>query len=105
MMDFINGFFSTLFDVLLVFAGAIWYIFTLVLVVILNAIFSVVLALFQALDFSAFTQSAALAWAGVPPQLVFLINAFSIPQCFTLIGSAILIRMTINLVPAAFTRV
>ncbi len=60
---------------------------------------------FKAIDFSVFPSSYALDWAGMPPQMIWFINAVSLPQGVTIIFLAIGIRMLLNLIPAAFTRI
>ncbi len=61
-------------------------------------------AIFTALDFSTFASTYALNWAGLPPQMIWFINAVAIPQGLVMLGSAIGLRMLINLIPAEFTR-
>jgi uncharacterized membrane protein YeiH len=47
----------------------------------------------------------AATWSHLPTQLIWLINAVGLPQCFAILGAAYLIRLTLNLIPSVFTRV
>jgi len=60
---------------------------------------------FSAMDFSAFVVSAVANWSGLPSQMIYLINHLAIPQGVTILIGAIVIRMGLNLIPAAFTRI
>jgi hypothetical protein len=70
-----------------------------------DGLLTVIQLFFTSLDLSAFTASYAMNWAGLPPQLIYCINAVGIVQCIGLLCTAIIIRMVINLIPAAFTRI
>jgi len=72
---------------------------------ILDGLFSVVEGFFAALNFSSMLFNYAAAWSSLPTQLIWLINAVGLPQCFALLGAAYLIRLTLNLIPGVFTRV
>lgn len=64
-----------------------------------------VFAFFGAIDLTAAIANITLSWSGLPPQMLYLINAIGLPQCLGILVSAILIRMGLNLIPAAFTRI
>jgi hypothetical protein len=57
------------------------------------------------LDMSALAFDWVANWAGLPPQLIYLVTAVGLPQCLLIISQAILIRFLINLIPAEFTRI
>ena len=100
--DAITGFFSTLFSWLLdgalvVIKASLFFIF--------DGILTVVTVFFTAIDLSAFLSTYALSWAGVPEQLIWFVNAVSVPQGVTMLVAAIGIRKTLDLIPAALTRV
>lgn len=73
--------------------------------VIFDGLLTVISAFFLALDFSSFLASYAMNWAGLPSQMIWLINAVGIPQGVLILSGAIGIRMLLNLIPAAFTRI
>ena len=72
---------------------------------VLDGLFSVVESFLGALDFSALVFNYAGTWSSLPPQLIWLINAVGLPQCFALLGVAYALRLGLNLIPAVFTRV
>ena len=70
-----------------------------------DGLLTVVSSIFKSIDLSSFVATYAMNWAGLPPQMIWFINAVSIPQGLTILSAAIVIRMLINLIPAAFTRI
>lgn len=70
-----------------------------------DGLLTVIQVFFTSLDLSAFTASYALNWAGLPTQLIYCINAVGLIQCIGILISATIVRMVINLIPAAFTRI
>lgn len=73
--------------------------------VIFDGLLSIVETFLAAVDLSAVAFNYAAAWSNLPSQLIWLINAVGLPQCFALLGAAYLIRLTLNLIPSVFTRV
>ena len=49
--------------------------------------------------------AAADPWAGFPPQVYYILDAFNIGTCLAIIFAAWGIRFALNLIPAAFTRI
>jgi len=72
---------------------------------ILDGLFLVVETALAAIDLSSILFNYAATWSSLPTQLIWLINAVGLPQCFALLGAAYLIRLTLNLIPSVFTRV
>jgi len=70
-----------------------------------DGLLTVVSGIFTSLDLSTFAASYALNWAGLPTQMIWFVNAVAIPQGVSILLAAILIRMALNLIPAAFTRI
>lgn len=77
------------------------YVFYLVF----DGLCMVVEGFFQALDFSAIAFNYAGAWSGLPDQVIWIITVIGLPQGISLLGGAYAIRLLLNLIPAAFTRV
>ena len=73
--------------------------------VIFDGLLSIVETFLAAIDLSAVAFNYAATWSNLPTQLIWLINAVGLPQCFALLGAAYLIRLTLNLIPSVFTRV
>ena len=72
---------------------------------IMDGLFLVVETALAAIDVSAVVFNYAASWSALPTQLVWLINAVGLPQCFAILGAAYLIRLTLNVIPASLTRV
>ena len=72
---------------------------------IFDGLLTVIETALAAVDLSSMLFSYAAAWSHLPTQLIWLINAVGLPQCFTILGAAYLIRLTLNLIPSVFTRV
>ena len=116
LKDFINGFWETvltfftwLADTLLtlfiwLLNGFIevfgWLFFT-----VFDGILVVVHGIFASLDLSALAFNTAASWSSMPPQLIWFINEIALPQCLTMVVGAVGIRMLLNLLPAAVTRI
>jgi ABC-type proline/glycine betaine transport system permease subunit len=96
--DWLQAAFQWLLDGLL-------YLLKFVAYTLLDGLLSVVEAVLNTIDFSSVVFNYAAAWSHLPDQLIWLINALGLPQCFTILGSAYLIRLLLNLIPSVFTRV
>lgn len=83
----------------------ILFVLTSVLFLVFDGLLTCISAIFTAIDFSNFVAAYAMSWAGVPDQMIWFINAVSIPAGIIMLTGAIGIRMAINLIPAAFTRI
>lgn len=70
-----------------------------------DGLLTVISGIFNAIDFTTFLASYSMDWAGLPPQMIWMVNAVGIPQGLTILSAAIGIRLLLNLIPAAFTRV
>jgi uncharacterized membrane protein YciS (DUF1049 family) len=72
---------------------------------VLDGLFLVVETTLGAINLSSVIFNYAASWSHLPTQLVWLINAVGLPQCFAILGAAYIIRLTLNLIPSVFTRV
>jgi hypothetical protein len=66
---------------------------------------SAVVAVFKGIDFSAVLFSSIGSASGLPDLAVWFITQLGLPQCVTMVVAAIGIRMLLNLIPAAVTRI
>jgi len=105
LKDFINGFFGYLWDGFLWLAEAVGQVLHYMAYTIYDGLLTVLYAFAAAVDFSAVMFNMAASYSGLPTQLIWLINAVNIPQSVTYIVTGIIIRMIINLLPAAVTRI
>lgn len=71
---------------------------------IFDGILTAIQLSFSGLDFSAVLFSNSLG-SNLNPVLTWFIVQLGLPQCFSLVGVAIGIRMLLNLLPAAVTRI
>jgi len=105
IMSFINNFWS---DFVGIFQNVFLWIGDILgsfLALCMDGVFSLVLAFVNALTLPSAAFNAAAQWSALPPQLIYLVNAFGVPQGLTLLASAYLIRLTLNFLPASITRV
>jgi hypothetical protein len=72
---------------------------------IFDGLLQVVETALNAIDFSSMVFNYAATWSHLPTQLIWLINAVGLPQCFAILGAAYLVRLLINLIPSWATRV
>jgi hypothetical protein len=72
---------------------------------IFDGLLTVIETALAAIDLSSVIFNYAATWSHLPDQLIWLINAVGLPQCFAILGAAYLIRLTLNLIPSVFTRV
>lgn len=98
LVEYLNGLLGWLLD------GVVWLLKS-VFFMLLDGFLTVVTLLFQTLDFSSLLASYAMNWAGLPSQAIYLIVSIGIPQGLTIVASAMLVRLGLNIIPAAFTRV
>ena len=84
--------------------GALWLLLK-GLFLPFDGLLTVISVAFNSINVSSFVASYAMNWAGLPPQMIWLVNAVAIPQGITILIAAIGIRMALNLIPAAFTRI
>jgi F0F1-type ATP synthase membrane subunit c/vacuolar-type H+-ATPase subunit K len=105
IMDFINGFFHILQTILSWMLDGLMYVLKTALYFAWDGLLTAITGLFTALNVSNVLVSAASTWSAMPSQLLYLVNQIGIPQGLTILGYAYLIRMTLNLIPAAFTRI
>lgn len=71
----------------------------------MDGLFVAVYLLFSALDLSQFVFDFVGQVAGLPTQLLFLLDAIAFPQCLAIIAGAYTVRFLLNLIPGAVTRV
>lgn len=72
---------------------------------VLDGFLTIIEGLFATINFGALTVSTVGVWSGLPPQLLYCVNQIGIGAGLTIIVTAIGIRMLLNLIPAAFTRI
>ena len=108
-LSFISNFFNDIGNIFTSFftwlAKAIVAIVSGVLYVVLDGFFTVCLGVVSAIDLSTLITGQFAQWGLLPEQLIYLINITGIPQGLAMVGYAYGIRMLLNLIPSAITRV
>jgi len=83
-----------LFDIL----SSVWYW-------IVDKACAAVELLVSAVDFQENLFTGAMDFAGLPTQVIYILNQVHMSTCLTMLFAAITIRVTLNLIPGMFTRV
>lgn len=81
---------------LYVIKAALYYVF--------DGLLTIIYTIVNGLNFTSLAINTASNWANLPPQAIYLLNQLAVSQCIAMIISAIVIRMTLNLIPSEFTR-
>lgn len=105
LVSFINSFFSKFWGLFKFALDAFFSVFKTFIYMIFDGFCTVVTGFISSLDLSALAFTQYAQWSNLPPQAIYLINQLALPQCASLIAGAMLVRMLLNLVPAAFTRI
>ncbi len=105
LKDFINSFFEILLSGFEWLIEGVGQVLSYVGYMIYDGVLTVIYSFVAAIDFSETAFNMAAQYAGLPSQLIWMINQVDLPQFFSYITIGISIRLVINLVPAAFTRI
>ena len=105
IIDWLRGFWSLLETAFRWVLDGLLFLLKSLFFTILDGLLTVLETILAAINFSAVVFNYAATWSNLPTQLIWLINAVGLPQCFTILGAAYLIRLTLNLIPASLTRV
>lgn len=81
------------------------YVLKLGLYFVFDGLLTVVYSIVGALDVGSLVFNIGGLWAGLPSQLIYLINSIGLPSGLSIVLYAIVIRMLLNLIPAAVTRI
>lgn len=105
VLSFLNQVVTILFEVVTWVLNAVVWLITEIIYVTLDGFFSVIIAFVNGIDLSSVMPYIQASWGTLPSQIIWLANAVGFPQGLALLGSAYIIRMLLNLIPAAFTRI
>ena len=106
IIDFCSNFWEMLTDFFSWVLNGILYLLSEIFYLILDVIFSIIEAIISAIDFAQVTALSSFGdWDILPDQILYILYKLNIAQCLTMLSAACLIRLTLNLIPAAFTRV
>lgn len=104
LLDFVNSFAHILFSVLIFIFHAIVIVLGTFIGLIIVGFFTVVYSVVSALDLGSWAVGAASNWGLLDPNIAYLINQTGFPTGLSMLGSAYLIRLILNLIPSEFTR-
>lgn len=105
IMSFLNGFFAVIQILLGWTLDGLMYVLKTAFYFPFDGLLTAISSLISALDFSSMGLSSVATWANMPPQLLYIVHAIGIPQGLSILAAAYIIRMGINLIPAALTRI
>jgi len=84
----------------------ILYLLSEIVYLSMDAFFSIIETIISAIDFAQVTALSSFGnWNLLPDQILYILYKLNIAQCLSMLAAACLIRLTLNLIPAAFTRV
>jgi hypothetical protein len=105
LIEFFEFFWSIFEDAFIWLLNGFLWIISQFFYLIFDGLLLIVEGFFTLLDLSAVGFASAADWSGLPDQLIWIINQVNLPQGFSIIVSAIGLRVLINLIPAAITRI
>lgn len=105
IVQFVVNFITILWNALAWLLDAVLWVFVQLFLTLVVGIFTVIYTFVSLLDLGTLGVNAAAAWGMVDPNIAGGINAMGLPTGLTIIGGSIIVRMIINLIPAAFTRI
>jgi hypothetical protein len=105
ILSFFNGIVETIVGIFTwLLNGIVWLSLKLIYVTC-DGFFSVIVAFINGINLNDVMPYIQSSWGDLPAQIIWLANAIGLPQGLGMLGSAYLIRMLLNLIPAAFTRI
>lgn len=105
IVEFVGKFFDLLLTAFKWILDGALYVLKAGLFFVFDGLLTAVVAIVGALDIGTLITNVAGLWSGLPPQLLYVINATGIPTGMSMLAYAIVIRLILNLIPAAFTRI
>lgn len=103
--DFINKFTGVLYTVISWVLDQVFPIVAPFIILLFKLLFKIVMLVLSTLDISGNLLNMGVSWGLLPPQMIWVINATGLSAGLSMIGSAYLIRITLNLIPSEITRV
>lgn len=104
IIEFCVNFFSMLIDLINWFFDGFVHIVSEIFYYFVDVFFSMIESIVNSVSFSSLTSSFG-NWNILPPQIIYILSQLDITIILGMLASACLIRLTLNLVPGAFTRV
>lgn len=105
LKDWAGDFFNVFFKLLKWLLEYVLQFGKFIVFTVYDGFLTVITTFLSAIDLSSSAFNIAAQYANMPSQLIWLINQVNLPQAMGYIVLAITIRMTLNVIPAAFTRI
>lgn len=104
IVEWLVAFWSNVLEPLKWLLDGIIYVFKSVLFFVIDGLLTVVLSIVGSLDVGSLMTNITGVWLGLPTQLIYVINASGVPTGLSMLFYSIVIRKTLDLIPAVFTR-
>ncbi len=85
--------------------GMLWGWLQSILQFIWDKVLTLVEFMVGLVDFQNEMFDMTLTWAGLPTQVIYVLNECALDVCLLILVAALTIRLLLNLIPGAFTRV
>lgn len=105
LLSFVNQFWDVIVQVVTWLVHGILYTIKAGLWFAFDGLLTAFSTIINAISLGNLATSLAGSWGLLPGQVLFLLNACHISDGLSLIAVAIAVRMALNLIPAAFTRI
>ena len=104
--EFVSKFFEQLKKLIDYLLNSLLYFISEVFYFLYDGLFEVIELLITSIDFLQLTALSSFSnWSNLPPQVLYVLNQLNFCQCLSILAIAYGIGLTLNLIPAAFTRV
>lgn len=105
LLEYVNKFWETFVSILEWLGDGIIWATKASVFSMFDGLLTCISAYTSSLDFGSFLANLSGLWSLLPPNAVYVIGQCGFAQGLALISQAIIIRMALNLIPAAFTRI
>ncbi|MCK5608246.1 hypothetical protein KAR91_40570 [Candidatus Pacearchaeota archaeon] len=105
MTDFINGFFSFLYDGFTWLLDGLLYVLKAAFYFPFDGLLTAIEGMFTVVDFSGVLFDSAGTWAGLPAPAIYCMDQMGFPLAAAIVVSAYTVRLLLNFIPSWATRV
>lgn len=105
LKEFLNGFWDLLYSALVWILDALIYICLLIVKLTFSGFCVFVYGVVSALDFGSLLVNLSAQWGYLNPNIAYMLVQSGVPTGLSWLSIAYIVRFTLNLIPAAFTRV
>ncbi len=103
--SFLDQFFNQVKDLADWFIAQVIYLLGKMLYTIYSIFLLLVESIVNGISFVGSTAIDFAQWANLPPEVIWMMHQIGLPQCLSMIAAAIMIRVTLNLIPGVLTRI